>query len=171
MCVCVSVLSGIEWALHIFDVLCICVFCFLPLPFRLMFLFSFQHTAFGGGAWGIQKNKTHNCCCIFCLMYVSAETSGQLLREWNKWIRHFYLTKPSTLSATWLVARCWHGIRPYKRIQRQHNFCCKHISIVYTNRVQTVFPKQGQTMRFVVPLKKSEQHRNSLFTTKGNKGN
>lgn len=108
MCVCVV------WhrvSITYFDVLCICVFCFLPLPFRLMFLFSFHHTAFGGGAWGIQKNKTHNCCCIFCLMYVSAETSGQLLREWNKWIRHFYLTKPSTLSATWLVARCWHGIR------------------------------------------------------------
>lgn len=140
MCVCV--LSGIEWALHISDVLCICVFCFLPLPFRLMFLFSFQHTAFGGGAWGIQKNKTHNCCCIFFVMYVSAETSGQLLREWNKWIRRFYLTKPSTLSATWLVARCWHGIRPYTRIQRQHNFCCKHISI-YRQGSNCVFPKQG----------------------------
>lgn len=108
---CVSVVWHRVSVTH-FYVLCICVFCFLPLPFRFMFLFSFPHTAIGGDAGGIRKNKTHNCCCTFFLMYVSAETSGQLLREWNKWIRHFYLTKPSTLSATWLVARCWHGIPP-----------------------------------------------------------
>lgn len=133
---CVSVVWHRVSVTH-FYVLCICVFCFLPLPFRFMFLFSFPHTAIGGDAGGIRKNKTHNCCCTFFLMYVSAETSGQLLREWNKWIRHFYLTKPSPTRRLDSLLVVDMAFRPYTRIRRQHNFCCRHIcTYIY---IQTKF--------------------------------
>lgn len=54
--------------------LCIMYLCvlLLPLPFRSLFLFSFPHTAFGGGVHGEFKKNPQLLLHIFT--YASAET-------------------------------------------------------------------------------------------------